>query len=185
MDREFQRQIFHIIIGIGAIFILYEFGRKALMVSDFLIVIIGLILINQRVRGKKIGIVEWFENKFEREGVLFPGWGSATYAIGVLIAVTILNQREEIGAVIAILAFGDSLSTIVGRESKNKLPWNNKKTVNGSIAFFVFGSIAGLVFVGVNSIIAAGILAIIESIDTQIDDNIMIPLLGSLLFLVI
>lgn len=185
MEKEDQRQIFHIAIGICAIIWLYAFGRKALMVADFLVIIIGLFLINQRVLGKKIGFVGWFEERFERQGAVFPGWGSATYAAGVLIATTILNSKEEIAGVIAILAFGDSFSTIIGRRGKMNIPWNKNKTFEGSGAFFVFGSIGAFPFIGIYGILISGILAILESIKTEIDDNILIPLIASAMLLVI
>ncbi len=185
MEREDQRQIFHILIGVCSIIWLYIFGRKALMIADFIVIIIGLILINFRVRGKKIGLVGYFEEKFERPNAVFPGWGSATYAAGVLIATTMLNSKEEIAAVIAILAFGDSFSTIIGIRGKRILWWNKNKTLEGTISFFIFGSIAAIPFIGINGIIASAILAVIESIKTEIDDNILIPLLASTILLVI
>lgn len=185
MEKEDQRQIFHILIGVCAIIWLYMFGRKALMIADFTVIIIGLLLINQRIQGKKIGFVRWFEERFERSEAIFPGWGSATYAAGVLIATTMLTNREEIAAVIAILALGDSLSTIIGRRGKMKLPWNEDKTIEGSLAFFIFGSAAAFPFIGIGAFLVGALLTIFESIKTEIDDNILIPLVASVILLVI
>lgn len=185
MEKEDQRQIFHILIGVCSIIWLSTFGRKALMIADFTVIIIGLILINFRIRGKKIGFVEYFEEKFERSNAVFPGWGSATYATGVLIATTMLNSKEEIAAVIAILAFGDSFSTIVGLRGRRILPWNKNKTFEGSLAFFIFGTVASFPYIGINALITSAILAAIESIRIEIDDNILIPLVASAILLVI
>ena len=66
MDRETARQIFHMAVGLCAVALLLTLGRGAMIVATFLIIIIGLLLINLRLLGFKIPIVRWFEERFER-----------------------------------------------------------------------------------------------------------------------
>ena len=183
-DKEMKRQLFHIFIGICALAVLLIWGRGILMGITFFIVIIGLLLINQAYLGRKIGLVEWFIKNYEREDVRFPGWGSACYATGVLMLSAFLNSQAEIAAAIIIIGIGDGLSTIVGRMGKTKLPYNDRKTVEGSLALLAV-SLPGWIFIGPAIIPAAIIAAIIEGLPLPIDDNLSIPVALVLFFLVL
>jgi dolichol kinase len=147
MDDETKRQIFHIVLGIGAIAFLLLLGRGYTIAATFFIIIVGTLFINARLLGKRISLVSWFEKHFERPDVLFPGWGSACYAAGVLIPVSFLADAPEIAAVIFILAVGDGISTFVGRRGRMTLPYNNRKTLEGSVAFLL-ASLPAYWFIG-------------------------------------
>ncbi|MBD3210483.1 hypothetical protein GF318_03830 [Candidatus Micrarchaeota archaeon] len=175
MDEELKRQVLHILVGIGAIACLLYFGRGFMIAAVFFTIIIGTVLINARLLGKKIGIVQWFERHFERPGVLFPGWGSACYAAGVLIPLAFLLDTSGIAAIVFILAVGDGVSTAVGRRGRITLPYNEKKTLEGSIAFLL-ASLPAYYFIGEAVFPLALIGALVEGIDFGIDDNLMIPI---------
>ncbi|MBI5223424.1 hypothetical protein HY990_03305 [Candidatus Micrarchaeota archaeon] len=189
MDRETKRQLFHILIGFCALSALLLLGRKYLIAADFVIILIGTILINQRLLGKSIFWVEWFESQFERPDVLFPGWGSACYAAGILICATFLTSVPQIAAVITVLALGDSLSTLIGRYGgfgKIRLFYNPKKSLLGSAAFF-FASLASYFFLGdiYLTLALSLVCTIVESLPIPFDDNITIPIAATIFFLVI
>lgn len=183
MDREVQRQIFHIILGIISIAILYYLGKGFLIAGVFFTILIGTILINLRIRDKKIPIVSWFEEKFERKDAHFAGWGSFWYAVGVLIAATYLTETSQIAAVIYILAFGDAVSTLIGRSGKLKIPFNRNKSLEGSIAFFI-ASLTSYIFIGPLAIALSFVCALAESMPI-VDDNISIPIAAIIFLLVI
>ena len=181
MDKEDSRQVFHMLVGLIALAALLIFGRGFMLAALFFTIIIGTLLINARLRGKKIFIVQWFEERFEREDAPLPGWGSACYATGVLLAVAFLGDVPQIAAVIFVLGIGDGVSTIIGLRGKMKLPYNGKKTIEGTLAMF-FASLGAFVFVGPTAIPLALVAALAESVP-RVDDNLMIPAACAAFFL--
>src|SRR4029453_6925054 len=107
MERELERQFFHMFVGLGAIALLLFFGRGFMLAAVFFILVFGSLAINARLLGKRGPVVSAFEERFERENAPIPGWGSACYATGALIAITFLNDLSQIAAVIFILGIGD------------------------------------------------------------------------------
>ncbi|MDD5171618.1 MAG: SEC59/DGK1/VTE5 family protein [Candidatus ainarchaeum sp.] len=183
MDFELKRQSFHAVVGIIAIAILLAFGREAAMAIIFAVLVGGTLLINLRMLGIPVPIIEGLEKRFERKDAPVPGWGSACYAAGALIAITFLTDTSQIAATLLILALGDSVSTVVGtRFGKNRLPYNSKKTIEGTLAFF-FTSLASWYFVGPTAIPVALVATIAETIPA-IDDNLTIPIACVAFFLV-
>jgi dolichol kinase len=177
MDFEVRRQAFHAMVGLIAIAILLAFGRDAAMAAVFAVLIAGTLMINLRLLGMKIPGVYWLEKNFERKDVprSMPGWGSACYAAGALIAITFLTDASQIAATILILALGDSISTVLGaRFGKTKLLYNKKKSLEGTLAFF-FAALASWYFVGPAAIPLAFVAAMAETIPA-IEDNLTIPI---------
>lgn len=183
-DKELLRQMFHLALGFLFIVILLKMGRNFLMAACFFALITGTMIINQLLLGKRMKFIDAFIENFERSNVLFPGWGSATYVSGVLILVTALESTPEIAAGILILAVGDSFSTIIGRHGSMKWPYNRKKSVEGTLAFF-FTSLTAYFFIGPVIIPLALFISLIESMDWPLDDNIIITLCTCLVLLIV
>ncbi len=181
---ELERQLIHILLVFPAVAILFFYGREVFVAVTFLILLFGLSLVNITFLGKKVGPVQWLVQRFERSDTRFPGWGSACYATGVLLAATFLEDPNAIAASIIILGIGDGFSTLVGVMGKTRIPYNRKKTVEGSAAFFV-ASLAGYFFVGDAVFLPALFAALVESLDLPIDDNITIPVATTIVFMVI
>lgn len=184
MEEEIRRQIFHLFVGIATILAIFYLGRGMMIGAVFFTIIIGTLLINATFLGKRMKLVEWFEERFERKDVLFPGWGAACYATGSLIPLVFLTDVNQIAAVIFILAVGDSFATIIGKFGKIRVPHNKKKTLEGAFGFLL-SSLPAYYFVG-NSIVPLAIVGtIVEIINFRIDDNLTIPIAGTIFFLVI
>ena len=181
--KELGRQLIHVLIGIGLILFLLFFGRTKLIALTFFTLLIGSVLINMKLIGQKIGMAEWFEEQFEREDALLPGWGSAWYVAGFLLLATALTSTEQIAAGIFVLGISDAASTIIGSMyGKHKLFYNKKKSWEGSIAFFI-AALPAWFFVGELVIPVALLAAVVESLPLKIDDNVMIPLACITVFL--
>lgn len=172
--KEIDRQLIHLNIGLFSLMLLAVFGKIPCMLLLFIGVLAGSIVVHQKIRGKKVPVVDWFLNRFERKRVVV-GYGSLLYLVGMLLLFSFLENPASIGASIIILAIGDGMATIVGREGRVKIPYNKKKTVEGSLAFLAF-SLPVFFLSGVAGIAAVIAGAIIETLPTGVDDNITIPM---------
>jgi phytol kinase len=178
---ELRRKLFHLFFGLFLILILFYSSRINLMIFLSVFLFIGCIMIFVMQKGWKIPIANWFEETFERKNVRFPGYGAFWYVVGALLLAIFLGNAHEIAASIVPLAAGDSAATIFGILGTHPLPHNRRKTWEGSLAFFVF-SLPACLFVGWIGIALAAIAAIMESLDTQVDDNLLIPITAILFF---
>jgi dolichol kinase len=183
MEREVERQLFHFLLGLAALVLLAQFGRGFMIGTVFFIIVIGTLLMNVKLLGGKIFFVEWFEKRLERPGAQLPGWGSACYAVGVLLLLTFLTDINEIAASLVALGLADALSTVIGRKGKVKLPYNKNKTAEGAAVFFL-SSLAGWYFIGPAALPLAFVATIAESLP-GLEDNLAIPVACVLFFLVV
>lgn len=181
---ELRRKLFHFFFGLVLIFILMHSGRMTLIIFLSIFLILGTIMIVLMQQGRKVPIADWFEETFERENVRFPGYGAFWFVVGTLLVALSLGREEQIAAAIFVLAAGDSAATIFGIRGSHPLPCNRIKTVEGSIAFFVF-SLPVYLLVGWMGIALAALAAIVESLDTPVDDNLLIPIMAILFFKII
>ncbi|MBN1235262.1 MAG: hypothetical protein JW999_04335 [Methanotrichaceae archaeon] len=182
LNFEIRRKLFHALFGLFLILILFYSGQNTLIIFLTFFLILGSLLIVLMQQGRKIPIADWFEEKFERENVRFPGYGAFWFVVGTLLLALSLSRIDEIAAAIVVLAAGDSAATIFGIPGRHPLPYNPIKTVEGSIAFFVF-SLPGCLFVGWMGIALAALSALAESLATPLDDNLLIPLTAILFFI--
>ncbi len=181
---ELRRKLFHLFFGLFLIFILFYSGRMNLIIFLCAFLFIGCIMIVLMQKSQKIPIADWLEETFERKNVRFAGYGAFWYVVGALLLAIFLDNAHEIAAAIVALAAGDSAATIFGILGRHHLPHNRRKTWEGSLAFFVFSLPASL-FVGWIGILLAAIAAAVESLDTPVDDNLLIPVAAILFFVVI
>lgn len=179
--KETSRKLIHVAIGIIFLLILQNFGRHTFEIMLFAGILAGLMAMHLVLRGFRLPFVSWFIENFEREGVRVPGFGSAWYAFGILMASVAIGDAPALSAAICVLAFGDSLSSIFGKRGGLHLPYNRNKTFEGSIAFFV-GSLTAYYFIGPAAIPLALVCAIAESLPIPLDDNITIPAAAILFF---
>ena len=104
--------------------------------------------------------------------------GPVTLAIGALLALSLYPAPAAAIAIYA-LAFGDSLSSIVGKMfGRIKLPFTDGKTLAGSIACFsVVFAISYLYTLNLNAAVIIGSsAAVLEAIPAKDLDNLIIPL---------
>ena len=173
--KEMLRQFIHIAAGIFFIAILIYLGRVNLIAVSLVLLIFGSLLINFKIMGKHVPVAHDLGGVLERENVRFPGWGPAWYLVGILLLSSVLADTNEITAGIFILGVSDGLATITGIRGKHKLPYNKKKTVEGTIVFLAT-SLAAYFLVGPKILPLAIIATVIESFDLPIDDNFSLPL---------
>lgn len=133
------------------------------------------------LRTKRTGIFRHMEDSFhswimgfERPGEA-PLKGLITFAAGVFL-VSLIFPAGIIVPSVLVLAFGDSVSTLVGRLwGKDPLFYNEKKSWEGSGAFF-FAALAVLYFFvnPMKAVAIASLAAVVEGMP-RVDDNITVP----------
>jgi dolichol kinase len=181
-DLELRRKLLHSIFGLMLISILFYFGREILIIFLILLLLLGSMMITQRLKGNRIPVAEWFEDTFERQNVMFPGYGAFWYVVGTLLLALCIGDANEIAAGISILALGDSAATIFGINSIHTLPYNRSKTVEGSVAFVIF-SLPSCFLVGWTGLPLVLLTAVAESLPAPCDDNLLIPIAAALFFI--
>ena len=127
------------------------------------------------------------------------------YAMSVLLMVLLFPGHLEMGlALLAILAFGDGSATLFGMLLRGpRLPWNRAKSWSGFLAFLVMGtgmaswfywaetwnleatnppvSFSTAVMLVMPAVVGA---AVCESLESRINDNIRVGVVGGILLMV-
>jgi dolichol kinase len=171
--NEDERQAFHLALGIALILAVQLIGVEQSTYLVSVSLVIGLALVHIKLTYVHLGKLEWLLERFERPGVL-SGYGAMTFTAAVLCILTLLSQQGQILASLAILGIGDAASTIVGRRSKKKLPHNARKTIGGTLAFFLCSVLPAIYFAGFPALIVCAAAALAESAESKIDDNLII-----------
>ncbi len=201
MDSELYRQFVHLS---GLIFIiLAQFIDKTIAGLYFIFISIFFLIYSEYIRReeKRLKILAKLEGKLrdialtlERKTYRpFMGAFWFYFSLGIVFFLFPLSIASAAGA---ILAVGDSLSTIIGLNyGKHKIA--GKKTLEGSIAFLIGSFIAAIFFVDYTTAVFAAVFAtIIELIPAArplkglserhiIDDNWMIPVFTAVFMILI
>ena len=181
ITSEGVRKLVHIAIGFVALTLRWLTTWQAAGVA------VLAILHNWLILPRTMGYIARSEKGWDTGIILYP--------VAVLGLILVFPDRPELAAAVwAIIAFGDGFATLVGRNFGGwKLPWNEHKSVLGSLAFVEAG-IPGayLVYLFVKKApfgiepaflaIAATVLvcALVESLDLNLDDNFTVPVFGAL-----
>ena len=184
---ELLRKLVHVGSGFIAIALAWLTWQQALGLAVAALVFNALIL--PRIGGKALHRAEDL-----RRGHAF---GIIMYPLSVVILTLVFRERLEFVAIgWALMAFGDGMASVIGSlVGRHRLPWNEAKSWEGVLAHVVFGSAAAMC---IGSFVAHGhgldvdpvtfaiaisvatlVTAIVESIESGVDDNILVPLLGA------
>ncbi len=128
--------------------------------------------------------------------------GILLYPLSVLGLVLWFRSSLWMAAAIwGVLAVGDGMASLVGQAAGGpRLPWNDRKTWAGFVAFVVFGTPAAAALIawtarlpldlgswhaGRTVALAFAVClacALVESLPTTLDDNLTVPLVGAVVF---
>jgi len=131
----------------------------------------------------------------QEEGSVGRAPGVVFYPLTVLLLLLIFGRQPEVAAGgWGLLAFGDGAASLAGLAwGRRQLPWNPAKSWAGLIAFWLVGgsAVALLVqwvtpgeyaprFVWEIGFGVALLAAVLESMPTELNDNLVVPLIGAL-----
>ena len=178
--NEDERQAFHLLLGISTILLVETFGIEPTTYIVGIVLVLGLMMVHLKHSNVHLGIVERLIARFERPGVM-AGYGAMTYAAATLAILTLLSNKEQIIASMIMLGIGDAASTLVGTRSKKTLPYNRHKTFGGTVAFFI-SSLPSVYFAEWQAIIVCALAALAESLESNIDDNLIVAVVCVIAF---
>ncbi len=141
--------------------------------------IIGIFFASELLRldGKNLPIVSAITRRAASESEMNDFAAAPLYfAVGILATLMIFPAPAS-NAAIAIFAFGDSAASIFGGlVSKTPLPLNKSKSLEGSLAGFLFAFLAGSFYISpFLALIGAAVAMFIEWMPLPVNDNILIP----------
>jgi len=189
--KEFHRQIIHTLFGVLIVLGVYLNLLRPLTI--FLLIMVGILasLLSKRIY---LPVFSDFIKFWERDKVKsqFPGKGMILYLAGCLLALQLFELRIALASIM-ILAFGDSISHIVGGKYgklKNIFNWKSNKLLEGTIAGIISGFLGAWLFVPFSWAFlgaAGAMIAEVVKIDfneKSLDDNLVIPLVaGTIMFM--
>jgi dolichol kinase len=175
--RELPRQIFHFVNGTLIALASLKWGSKV----GWMLILLSLtgLCLSWQYTKKSWPLMRPLLEFLDRPDDIqrFPGRGAILYGMAVGLTLLLYPLKAAVGAV-AILAAGDSLSTLAGKAwGKRKWPWNRRLSLEGSLAFFLGAFLYSWLFIPAQLALAgslAGTLA--ETVPGHIDDNVTIPL---------
>ncbi|MFA6888494.1 MAG: hypothetical protein WC254_03280 [Candidatus Woesearchaeota archaeon] len=179
--QEAKRQLFH--VGIG-IFIVVILSLNVFPIWLFFLVTLTAVVIYTVWEKNANPIFEWFFKNFERRNES-AGWGALWYCVGSFLTVVIFPRDIALAAIL-ILAFGDSISTYIGRfYGKISHPFNKRKKIEGTVAGIFLATFGAWLFVPFfSAFITSFIVMNIEAIHWRkydLNDNLLLPLLAGLI----
>jgi dolichol kinase/phosphoserine phosphatase len=152
-------------------------------VASFIIIISALYIVSEilRLEGRNLPLISAITRHAASQSELY-GFAAAPlyFALGILLTLLVFPHPVS-GAAIAIFALGDSAASIFGGLIGKRLPFNKGKTLEGSLAGFVFAFLAGSLFVAPwIAAVGAAVAMIVEYLPLPINDNVLIPLVTAL-----
>ncbi|VVB59041.1 Uncharacterised protein [Candidatus Anstonella stagnisolia] len=185
--NETMRQLYHIFIGLCFITTLLLFGKGMLLFLLMPCALFVLCIVHLKHLHARIPIVDDLLLRMERTDAPSQGAGSLWYVCGMLLLASFLQNDAALACSLFILAIGDGVSTLVGKHfGKHPIPYNKKKTMEGSLAFFL--SCTPVFFLGgLPALLVAAACTVVESLPhdfgkIRLDDNLTISLACLLLF---
>lgn len=181
--REVRRQTAHLATGL-LIILLIKLRLMDLPMLGGVLMAGGLLAVISR--STKVPGVHQALELFERPEQMqkFPGKGSFFLVLGSFLALLLFPEPIALAA-IAIMAVGDSLTTLVGVYfGQIKSPTNPMKHLEGTALAIMAGTIAAFNFVPFQKAFLGAVVAMlfealtVRHIDRVLDDNVLIPLVA-------
>lgn len=182
MDLETKRQLIHMSGYVIAFYIPWAASSLGFFTLAISIVLAVLLLYSVSVAYKnnlRVPVVAWLIDISERRDVIrhSPARGAIMFLTGAAVSV-VLFEPYIAAASVAVLALGDSFSTLAGRKYGSiKIPYNPEKSIQGTLAGFAAAFLGAAVIVSPFYAFLAALFGMIgESLPLKIDDNVVIPI---------
>ncbi len=185
MDLETRRKLMHMsgVLFAPALVFLYEkLGLARVASALFLLIVLTYAFSAAYKRGTRPPIVSIFIDLMERPEAIKmnPGKGVKMFFWGILASLLIFGPTDIriVSTAIAVVALGDSVSTLVGlRYGGHKIVYNEKKSWEGTVVGFLFAFVGAATQIDIPiALVAAFGGMLVESLPLKLDDNLTVPL---------
>jgi dolichol kinase len=177
MEKEYKRQIIHLLLGIIFLAIIIILEKKTAILTMILIYITGFLISIFHSKITPIPFLKELVKETEREHEKKNfGIAALNFTLSIIICSTIFYFEPKttlIGAII-VLSFGDSISTIAGKKiGKTKI---FGKTIEGTIAGIAISTIMlATIMPSIQTALAASTIGMLAEY-LLLDDNFTIPI---------
>ena len=177
MKGEYFRQLIH---ASGIFIVILSFFLSPIILILICIAIVLFVEAIFRIdKYRNIFFFSTFLKKCKRDE---DEKGFVYFFMGIILTIYLFKFNMAVAdAAIIILLFGDSASTIFGKRfGKTHLPFNKRKTIIGTSAFFVVAIIGAFTQVPLIPAFFGALCGAITEAYSPIDDNIPIPLVSGI-----
>ncbi|WP_448587698.1 diacylglycerol/polyprenol kinase family protein [Thermocrinis sp.] len=182
MSLEFRRKVFHILAVLLWLLPLFYLPKIPLITLSLAVLLLNLALV-LRFAEERLRLVYRFVYFFERKNnYKRPAIQSLWLNLGVFLSF-LFFPKDCAAAGIVLTAVGDGFAGLIGYHfGKIKI---GEKSLEGFMAFFISSSVALLPLLGSSAILVAFVGAVVEILPKRIDDNFLLPIVGSSLAFII
>ncbi len=175
------RKILHISFGIFMILFYWFFSKEFVLGFNLLLFSFSL-MFSQYLKKHEFPFFSWLVDNFSKEDEE-PLMGFIYFLVGASLSIYFFEKQIALAS-ISILSFGDSFSSIFGREGNLKLDMSDKN-LEGIIIGMIVATLVSQFFVGLNTAFFGSFFGMFaEYIDLktkfEMDDNIMICLVSGI-----
>jgi len=178
---EILRRLIHI-AGISTIVLAELFGKIDLSLIIVSTTILYLVSEYLRLHERQLPIIATITRLAARKEET-SGWilSPVSYAIGITVALNLFPRPVNYAA-ISVLTVGDGLAALVDmRCGSHLIPYNRRKSMEGSITCFLASLISTLTFVDpLTAFLGAVAGTLAESLPTRQAENIIVPMTSGL-----
>ena len=180
-SKTIIRKLIHT-LGALILVVRYFWGITAAQLVIGVLSVIYLTSEYFRLSGRSLPVLTWLvtsasQDREQKGVVMTPLW----YALGAFTTLSMFPLRQAIVGILT-LAVGDPVASLVGLTSENthKIPFNNDKSYEGSLAGILASWIFCLIFIESRMALigcTAGMLA--EALPLKVNDNVLIPVVAA------
>lgn len=174
-NLEFKRQTVHLLVGLfEAMLVLLLKPVIGVYILLPLSATIFFLYFAPR-RGAHLPGISHLIVHFERRRDIkeFPFKGAFWFNVGIIVPVAFLETHLACAS-IAVLACGDSASTLIGKFWGT--PRIHGKSVEGFLAFIAFAYAGALIFVSAQTALFFAVIGGLAELFIKVDDNLSIPI---------
>lgn len=137
----------------------------------------------ERLEDKSHEMINSLEREYEIKNNPYQGAQTFFLSLGLIYLVFPLKAAILSNLILSVC---DSVSTIIGVHfGRHQLPHNNRKSFEGSSAFFAFAFVISLYFMNLlPAILLALVITFVETLSV-VDDNLSIPFFTVLIYVLI
>jgi dolichol kinase/phosphoserine phosphatase len=134
-----------------------------------------------RLEGKNIPFISNVTRHAASQTELFGFAAAPIYFAFGIVTTLVLFPEQAAGGAIAMFCLGDSAASLFGGLITTSLPFNKGKTIEGSLAGFLFAFLAGCFFVPpIYAVAGAAVAMTIEALPLPVNDNVLVPIFTGL-----